>query len=394
MRILYSHRTQSRDGQSVHIEEIVAALRQLGHDVVVVGPSLYDKAAFGGESRLLSALRRRLPRALLETAELAYNVPASLRLRRACATFQPDLIYERYNLYFLAGALLRRWLGVPLLLEVNAPVCEERMRFDGLALPRLARGLQRWVWDSADRIFVVTGVLKSIVAAAGVPPERISVVPNGIDPGIFAAEPYRARPDAPVTIGFIGFVREWHGLDEVIAGLAATRRAEDGAARIRLVVVGDGPARPALERQVAALGLGALVRFAGLQQRSAIPAIIREFDIALQPKAVPYASPLKIFEYMAAGRAIVAPDQPNIREILDDGASALLFDPEVPGSLWHAIRRLAADGALRERLGDAARRSLENRGYTWRRNAVRIIAAADEVASGGAPAAFDQAESF
>jgi glycosyltransferase involved in cell wall biosynthesis len=379
LRILYSHRTQSRDGQSVHIEEIVTALRQLGHEVLVVGPSVYDKAAFGGESKLVSMIRRHLPAALNEFGELAYNLPAFLKLRRACLGFKPDLIYERYNLYFLAGALLRRARGIPLFLEVNSPICEERMRFGGLGLPRLARALQRWVWRAADRTFVVTEVLKSMAVAAGAAPERVIAVPNGIDPTMFSAEPYRARPAATVTIGFIGFVREWHGLDEVIAGLAADPAAD----RIRLVIVGDGPAKAALEQQALALGVAAQVHFFGLQQRAAIPDLIREFDIALQPRAVPYASPLKIFEYMACGRAIVAPDQPNIREILSDGETALLFDPDQPGALWRAIRRLADDPEQRERLGRAARDALDSRGFTWRHNAARIIAAAGELAPGG-----------
>jgi glycosyltransferase involved in cell wall biosynthesis len=182
-----------------------------------------------------------------------------------------------------------------------------------------------------------------------------------------------------VTIGFIGFVREWQGLDEVIAGLAADPAAD----RIRLVIVGDGPAKAALEQQALALGVAAQVHFFGLQQRAAIPDLIREFDIALQPRAVPYASPLKIFEYMACGRAIVAPDQPNIREILSDGETALLFDPDQPGALWRAIRRLADDPEQRERLGRAARDALDSRGFTWRHNAARIIAAAGELAPGG-----------
>ncbi|HLY43978.1 MAG TPA: glycosyltransferase family 4 protein [Stellaceae bacterium] len=375
MRILYSHRIQSRDGQSVHLDEIVAALRQLGHDVVVVGPRLYESAGFGGESRLVAALRRRVPRALLELAELAYNIPAFLRLRRVAAKFQPDLIYERYNLYFLAGILLRRWRGVKLFLEVNAPVCEERARYGGLALPRLAGSLQRWVWRSADRTLVVTDALKRIVIAAGAAPETVSVVPNGIDPRMFPAEPYRARRGAPVTIGFIGFVRDWHGLNEVIDALAGER---DGTP-VELVIAGEGPARAGLQRRAAALGIGSRVRFIGLQPRSAIAALIGQFDIALQPRAVPYASPLKIFEYMACGRAIVAPDQPNIREILTDGETALLFDPDAPGALWQAIRRLVDDPALRERLGQAARRALEARDYTWRRNAQRIVAMAGEL---------------
>src|SRR5579871_5513915 len=103
MRILYSHRIQSRDGQSVHVEELVAALRELGHEVLVVGPGFYEKAEFGGESGLVAAIRSRLPRAVGEIAELLYNIPAWWRLRLAYQRLRPDLIYERYNLYHLAG---------------------------------------------------------------------------------------------------------------------------------------------------------------------------------------------------------------------------------------------------------------------------------------------------
>lgn len=101
------------------------------------------------------------------------------------------------------------------------------------------------------------------------------------------------------------------------------------------------------------------------------------FDIALQPRVVSYASPLKIFEYMAAGRAIVAPDQPNIREILRDDETALLFDPSAAGAMWQAIQRLIGDAPLRRRLGDAARAEITRRDYTWRGNAARIVAWAE-----------------
>src|SRR5204863_4456733 len=107
----------------------------------------------------------------------------------------------------------------------------------------------------------------------------------------------------------------------------------------------------------------------------AIPGIIRTFDIALQPSAVSYASPLKLFEYMACGRAIVAPDQPNIREILADGQNAILFDPTDKGALWQAIQRLAKCRSVRERLGRAALRDLESQDYTWHGNVLRVTAA-------------------
>src|SRR6185312_2902765 len=330
MRILYSHRIQSRDGQSVHVEELVAALRALGHQVLVVGPGFYDRSDFGGESRLVALVRASLPGVIGEMAEFLYNVPAYWRLRAAHHRFQPDLIYERYNLYYLAGTLLSRRKGVPLFLEVNAPLAQERARFVQLRMQRLAGALERFVWRSADRVLAVTGVLRDMIVAAGVPRSRVEVVPNGIDPARFADLPSRPAENGTVVLGFVGFVRDWHGLDAVISAMAEDRAAPD----LRMVVVGDGPARTALERQAAALGVSDRVSFTGLAERDAVPALVGGFDIALQPLVVAYASPLKIFEYMAAGRAIIAPDQPNIREILRDGETALLFDPTDRGAMW------------------------------------------------------------
>lgn len=369
MRILYSHRIQSRDGQSVHLEEMVAALRAAGHEVLVVGPGLYRQAEFGGESRLVALIRAHLPASVGALAEIAYNVPAWWRLRQAARRFRPHLIYERYNLFYLAGTWLSRSSRVPLFLEVNAPLAAERARFGGLGLPGLAARLEAYVWRSADKVLAVTGVLKRMVEQAGVPANRIEIVPNGIDPAEFAAAPRRAQHGGRVVLGFVGFVRDWHGLDGVIAAMATAR----DAAPMDLVVVGDGPARAALERQAAASGLADRVRFTGLQGREEIPALVAGFDVALQPRVVDYASPLKIFEYMAAGRAIVAPDQENIREILSDGETALLFDPSRPEAMWQAILRLAGDADLRHRLGAAAAAEIARRDLTWSGNARRVV---------------------
>jgi glycosyltransferase involved in cell wall biosynthesis len=382
MRILYSHRIQSRDGQSVHLEEMVAALRSEGHEVLVVGPGLYQRAEFGGGSRLVALIRVRLPPMIGALAELAYNIPAIWRLWLAARHFHPDMIYERYNLFHLAGTWVARRRGVPLLLEVNAPLAAERSRFGGLGLRGLATRLEAHVWRSADRILAVTGALKRIVASAGVPADRIEVVPNGINLAEFADLPQRDARSDRIVLGFVGFVRDWHGLDNVIAAMA---EAGDSVP-MDLIVVGDGPARSDLERQAAALGLAGRVRFTGLQSREQVPALIAGFDIALQPRVVEYASPLKIFEYMAAGRAIVAPDQENIREILRDGETALLFDPARPEAMWQAVLRLAGSAALRQRLGSAARAEIVRRDYTWAGNARRVAGWARQSARRVAPA--------
>jgi glycosyltransferase involved in cell wall biosynthesis len=181
-----------------------------------------------------------------------------------------------------------------------------------------------------------------------------------------------------VQLGFVGFVRQWHGLDRVLHGLAAW----SGAPRLDLTVVGEGPARVDLESLAAGLGLGGRVHFTGLATRDDVPRLVAGFDIALQPASVPYASPLKLFEYMAAGRAIVAPDQPNIREVLEHGRTALLFDPANPEAMWQSIEVLARDAALRASLGAAARQEILRRDFTWAGNALRVVALAERALAG------------
>ena len=137
-----------------------------------------------------------------------------------------------------------------------------------------------------------------------------------------------------------------------------------------------------LRGEDAAVDVSALVRdIPQTGPHDLINGLIARFDIALQPAAVAYASPLKVFEYMAAGRAIVAPDQPNLREALEHERTALLFDPARPGAFWAAVERLAQDAGLRARLGAAARREVEERDLTWAGNARRVAAIAQEEAA-------------
>jgi glycosyltransferase involved in cell wall biosynthesis len=379
MRILYSHRINSHDGQGVHVMELVRALREAGHEVQMVGPSFFEQAGFGGESRLVALVRRLLPGFLGEVAELAYNIPAYFRLKTAWRATKPDFVYERCNLYFLAGAWLARRHKVKLFLEVNSPLADEREKHGGLRLAWLARRLERFTWRSAHRVLPVTQVLADILAANGVDPGSIMVIPNGVDLARFPARA-AAHADGPVTLGFVGFVRAWHGLDRVIAGMAS------GAPNSRLVVVGEGPAVPELQALASSLGIAARVSFAGLVPPEQVGGYVKNFDIALQPSATPYASPLKIFDYMAAGCAIVAPDQPNITEVLAHGKTALLFNPAEAGALWRAVETLIADAALRARLGEAARAELQRRDFTWAANASRIIGLAQAAQVSGVSA--------
>jgi glycosyltransferase involved in cell wall biosynthesis len=377
MRVLYHHRTASKDGQAVHIEEMITALREQGHEVRVVAPggSSEPSGQMGAEVGWVARLRARLPKAVYELLELAYTWVAYRRLAAAAREFKPDVIYERYNLFLLAGLMLKRRTGLPLLLEVNAPLAEERGKFGGLGLPRLARWAEARAWRGADFVLPVTDVLADHLRAVGVPNERIAVVPNGINEAHFAAAPTQVQAKAglgwsdALVLGFTGFVRDWHGMDRVIRWMA-TEAAPDNA---RLLVVGDGPVRADLERLAADLNLGDRVRFTGVVHRDRVPELVAAFDVALQPAVVAYASPLKLIEYLALGKAIVAPNQPNIAEVLQDGVNALLFEPGDAGGLERSLARLAHEPALRERLGQGARATIERLQLTWAGNARKAV---------------------
>ena len=113
MKILFHHRIASRDGQAVHLEELIDALRALGHEVVLVGPDL-QATRFGGGLGLVQWIKDTLPASLYELIEIAYNLPAFIRLVRAVRANRPDVIYERFSLFLLAGIWVRRLCGGPL----------------------------------------------------------------------------------------------------------------------------------------------------------------------------------------------------------------------------------------------------------------------------------------
>lgn len=375
MKILYHHRTLSRDGQDVHIEELVAALKRRGHDVVMVGPRAGRDSGFGSDGGVIVGLIKRLiPGALYEIMEIAYTVVAYRRLRRAYLDHKPDVLYERYNLHLLAGLWLKARHGVPFLLEVNAPLAHERSRFGGLALKGLAAWAERRVWSAADFVLPVTDVLAGFIRAAGVPDARIRIIPNGINRDRFpaSADGEEARRElgleGKLILGFTGFMRTWHGLPRVI-DLIAGMKDDD---RPHFLVVGDGPARAELEAHARDQGVAHCLSVLGIVERDRVGRYVAAFDIALQPQVVPYASPLKLFEYMALGRTIVAPDQDNIREVLRDGENAVLFDAEAPDGFRDAVLSLCRDGDLRRRLGRAAAQTVEDRDFTWDGNAGRV----------------------
>lgn len=390
-KILYHHRTQAEDGQAVHIRSLIRAFEALGHEVWEVGlvrhgreapPRAADDSS-PGKSRWQWVTR--LPRFLRELAEYGYNGVARHRVMRETAKFEPDFLYERYAFGNAAGILTARRSGTPLMLEVNSPMVLELSRTRGLSFPGLARRVENWVWRSADRVCTVSGVLRDMLIEEGVEGERISVLHNGVDLEHYAwpdralarEEARRALGLAPqaeagteqeLVCGFVGYYRTWHRLDLALRALAAPELRH-----ARLVLIGEGPAGEELATLAAKLGVSDRLHFAGVRTHGEIPALLPAFDIALMPAINPYASALKLHEYLAASLPVIAPDQANLREIVVSEENGLLIETDDEDALGDAMVRLARDRALRDRLGARGRATIEERDCTWLGNARRVI---------------------
>lgn len=380
MNILYHHRTLADGAEGIHIQEMADAFRRLGHRVTMVSVGGRRAGDAAGKPGVLARVRPLLPQSAFEASALLLNVSEYVSVRRRLRKREADLVYKRHALLDV-GAALAAWRSrVPLVLELNTAYSSPALRrFEPVALP----GLVRWFERLAVRRSTVAYAVSTPLAAylSDLARRTVRVLPNGADPERF--DPARISGDAvraryglsgATVIGWAGVLRRWHGVELLLEALT---RVPDA----RLLLIGDGPERPVLERRARELGVDRRLAVTGRVAHEEMPAHLAAVDIAVAAAdRTGYASPMKILEYMAMGRAVAAPCLPNIEDVLEDGRTGLLFAPDQPESMIDALTRLAGSPELRAQLGAAARRAVEER-FNWTANAQAVLAA---VAQAGA----------
>lgn len=386
----------SQGGGSIHIRAFVRALRELGHEVTVACHAVMNDSACANVSGDLLPLRlagwnRAAARSIRAANRLAgrrvrhhpdivrglHNLTAFRFAARAIRELRPDFIYERYSLWGMTGLWLARKYSVPLVLEVNAPLAYEQKRYRGLTFSSLADRAERMIWRGADLLVAVSESLRHHLQQACVRPERIHILPNAVDTNLFHtgldAEPVRKRfhLEGRFVLGFVGTFKPWHGADLLVEAFQRLYATDPG---MRLLLVGDGPLRESLEQKAREGGLNGAITFAGRVAHEDVPSYLAAMDVTVAPYpdlSEFYYSPLKLFEYMAAGRATVASGMGQVVQVLVDGETGLLFKPGDVEHLVHCIRRLQEDSELRLALGREASRA--SRSHTWNKNAAQVI---------------------
>lgn len=371
MRILYVALDQHVPGTlggSVHVQAVAEGLAALGHEVHVATQPGGDWPA--------GAVHWHAMGPPLGRSELRWaRTSAVVGLARAV---HADVVMERYYNFGGEGVMAADRLGLPAVLEVNAPIID----YPGSLKSRIDKAMlfepmRRWRDRICRRVdlFVTTS---SDILPPWVERRRVLEIEWGADVDHFSPDaagtvPF-TRTDDRIICVFAGAFRSWHGAVHLSAALARLHQAGDN--RFGAVFIGDGPERGAAER--AARDLPG-VTFTGALPHSALPAALAAADIGVAPfdpiKHAPlrlgfYWSPLKIFEYMAVGLPVVAPALPRLKRLVEHRTEGMLYDSRDPRALERALVYLA-DADVRQRMGAAARARVV-RDFSWRAHCVML----------------------
>jgi len=366
-------------GSVAHTAGVIGGLEHAGVDVHVVSsdrlPGVTAPTTIVPPETWFDGARR-------DVEDLAYNVAFFVASVKAARLVRPQAIYQRHAAFNCGGAVLSRVLKLPLVLEFNSSELWKGQYWGGLHLTRAAALVERINLRAADHVVVVSRVMRDELVATGVTPDKIVVNPNGVDPEQFRPDldgtdvRRRLGLDHSTVVGFSGTFGAWHGIPTLADALA---RVAEARPQVHWLLIGDGPLRRLVDDAVTQHGLAERVSRPGLVPHAEMPAFLAACDILVSPHGRQadgrefFGSPTKLFEYMAAGRPIVASAVGQIAEALVDEHSALLVPPDDSAALCSAIVRLVDDACLRARLARAARQAAEEH-HTWRQNAERVLA--------------------
>ena len=358
-------------GCSIHVQEMLRAMIAQQIEVDLFATRIDGPCPAGLESvRVHHMPRIRSNPETITSEQIEQENQARRRIIESCQPF--DIVYERYSLWNFSGMESATDSGVPGILEVNAPLIEEQETYRGLSNRELAGAVLRRAFQAASVLIAVSPEVAGYVSQWTEAANRVHVVANGVNVDRFrpVAEKIPAR-SGRLTIGFVGTLKPWHGVHDL---LDAFDQLLPRYPQLRLLIVGDGPERKRLEEQARLISPQA-ISFAGAVQPAEVPETLCGMDIAVAPYPQMdqcYFSPLKVYEYAAAGLAIVTSRIGEPGRVIDHEIHGLLSNPGDASDLATKIERLICHPEERFRFGRNAREHV-CRHHTWSHVLQRIL---------------------
>lgn len=362
-------------GASIHVQEMLRAFIARGAQVTLLSPRL-DGAPPADLAAVVTIALPPAPAGMAAEARadqlLATNEVVTRALDDLASDGQGpiDLVYERHALFAHGAVEWAEARGTMSILEVNAPLIEEQARHRSLPRPEEAQASARRAFSRAGLVVAVTADVARYAVALGASTTCVHVIANGVNPARF---PPRPAAGGPFTVGFLGTLKPWHDVATLVEALALLRAGPVPEAQ--LLIVGDGPERDAIVAKLHRLGLKDAATLTGALSASEVPQELARMHAAAAPYRGDgpfYFSPLKVYEYMAAGLPVVASRVGDLDRVVSHGRTGLMVPPDDASALADALARLAGDPDLRANLGGAARAEVLAQ-HTWDGVATRVL---------------------
>lgn len=358
-------------GDAIHTKAIASSWARAGHRVHLV---------VGGDGDVGA-----IPGAEITVRPGAGDLPTLACVKEVARSFKPDVIYER-RFSPKISMTVSTLTGTPFAVEYNG-IVDEEAAMQGRPLPktptlRLKTAIRiRMLRRAAAVVTVTDGLRKIVIERYGVDSERVFVAENGVDPELFRpldlseARAALGLPPGPL-ICYVGNLVRWQGLDTLLNAM------KELPSTFRLLLVGDGPSRDHLVRQVEKMGLGSQVRFVGTVPHEKVPAYVAASDVCAasfssERNLRSGVSALKMLEYLACGRPIVVTAIPGAARLVETFGSGLAVPPGDSKAFGHALERVCREPAFRA----AALRASEfvRRERTWDRTAGMVLTVFEKI---------------
>jgi len=366
----------SPKGASTHILHNIRGLVNGGYDVHLITP---NDGLLPTEDTIEGARVTRVPQDLSRNfLARAVHFGKAVHLHMAAAS-NYDAVHYRNVWDGLHLAQDKKRFGHKTLFEVNGlPSIELKYHYPGIDHDLLLKIKEQELatLHLSDAIICPSRVTRDYIASLGVDRKRVTVIPNGVNPSDFSASPLPPREGRVPVLLYVGTLADWQGLDVVVKALPHILARH--AVQLRIVGRGRSRQRKMLAKQIRKLGMEEHVTVQPAVPHHEIPALMAEADICVAPlglndrNVTQGACPIKVLEYMAAARPLLASNMPIVRELIREDVDALLFSPSDPEDLARQALALLNDWDLSNRIAQSAsRRALTK--FTWRESQKKLL---------------------